>query len=407
MSLARSLRDSGEVGAAAALFEALAADEPNPEHAAELWLLGASARSWHDARLCLRNVEAAVELATAHGSPSLTAHVEGQAAYWRLLWNGWEEGGRAAGESAVAASIEGGREAQLCTHRAQLAFFLALEAEYDSACRSAGEAHGAALRLGAVSESLLADFFRVWALTIAGRWQEARLHVTRAQAGAETNGHLPWVVLFGVQHAWLEVEVEAAQAFLAGSVGEGCPAGDPRGPSALQLAELAAKDAAPLENLFILSFAECVLALALVNGKKEGEAQATLDRLSRRNDEGTYLMDWLIELPRSLGAARLGLLSGSPTTAIEAAETLASKAGAMGEDTFLALGHALSSEAKLQAGDRRGARSSLKKALAIPTTSPMALWRVHALAATLDAPSNAARSEEHRAAAVAHAEASR
>ena len=280
--IAQTLRSSGDVQRAAEAYESVAEAAVTPDQAAEAWLLAAGARSWLGRQECTANVDRAVALVPSITDPSTVAHVEGSAAYWRLLWDGWDANGRSECERALHLAEEHGHANHALGHRARLAFFLTLEGEYDAAAAAAEAAHEEAIALGDASESMLAHFYRGLALLQGGRLDEARAHTTRARDEAVRNGHAPWSLLFGTQLAWIAAEQ-----------GE---------PEALSLAEASVKSAQPLGHDFIPAFAQVVAGLAAVAGGDESQARARLEA----NPSEPFLMDWLCQLIALAGLSKLG-----------------------------------------------------------------------------------------------------
>ena len=301
--LARALRASGDVGQAADAFEAIADASSSAVDSVEALLLAAGARSWLGRSECMGNVDRALSLAESIDDPATKAHAEGCAAYWRLLWDGWEPSGLSACTDALRFAEERGRADHALAHRARLAFFLTLEGQHDEAARTAELAHEEAVRLRDGSESLLAHFYRALALLMGGRLEEAKKHTTGARDEAVLNGHVPWGVLFNVQLAWIAVE-----------------SGDP---SACAMAEAASCDAAGLGPDFVKGFADVVLGLATVDGGDEAKARLHLEPSS----SARHLMDWLCQLIAQTGRARLGDKV--------AQRELAKSAKAMGTRSFL------------------------------------------------------------------------
>ena len=280
--IASTLRASGDFERAAETYETIARSAPLPVEEAEAWLLAAGARSWLGRTDCLANVERALTLVESVGDSATRAHAHGCAAYWKLLWDGWDPDGRGACEAALRSAVESQQADRVVGHRARLAFFLALEGQHDEAVETAATAHEEAIALDDSSESLLAQFYGGLALLLGARLDEARDHTTRARDEAVLNGHVPWGVLFDIQLAWIAVE-----------------AGDP---SARGMGEASAGDAAPLGHGFIAGFANCVMGLAAVADGDESEARIRFVQAMAT----PYLMDWLCRLIAWTGLARLG-----------------------------------------------------------------------------------------------------
>lgn len=305
--IARTLRASGDVLRAAEVYESLASAAATPAEASEAWLLAAGARSWHGRSDCMANVDGALALIEQIDDPSTAAHIRGSAAYWKLLWEGWEPGGKEAVEEALRLAMECGRAEHIAAHRARLAFFLALEGEYDKSASTAALAHAEALALSDSSECLLAHFYRGLALHLGSRFGDAKGHMTRARDEAFRNGHVPWGVLFDIQLAWLAVE-----------------SGDR---AARSLAQSSVHAAASLEHDFVSGFANVVAALAAVAEGDEADARALIAKATST----PYLMNWLCGLIALTGRSRLG--------EADAQRELHETASRMGADQFRKWSH--------------------------------------------------------------------
>ena len=130
---------------------------------------------------------------------------------------------------------------------------------------------------------------------------------------------------------------------------------------------------------------QVILGLACLGQHDLPRARRAFETIDARLQQERLLMDWIWRMPLAWGLARLELESGRLDAAAAHGRELVQLAQRCGEQTWLALGHAMLAQVAMSERRWKAAERDLGTALAIVVEHgvPLAAWRVHAVAADL------------------------
>ena len=324
----------------------------------------ASAQSWLDRGRCLAAVEQGLVLSARSHDELLRAHIRGWAAYWRLLWDEWQEEDAMACAQAVDSARRADARAQVGLHVRRLAYFQALQTRYGEARRAAEEGARIALAEGDVSEYLTGLFFWGWTLLHQGQWGEQRRLLGEGLHLAERNGHRQWAALFRLELAWLYEQV-----------------GD--FPEALSLCEAVRKESQTIHLEYGQLLSTVLLGHAHLGFEEYDRAFTCFTDITQRLQRERLLMDWICRMPLLLGMSEYWLKQKNFARARHEAEQLCILAARPGERTYLALGYRLLAEIALAQSKWEEAEKAVTQAIVVldGVEAPLAEWRVYATAA--------------------------
>jgi DNA-binding winged helix-turn-helix (wHTH) protein/tetratricopeptide (TPR) repeat protein len=348
----------------------------------ESLLLAASALTWFDGPRCLAaGLEAEELAATMDGT--LWLQVRGYSAYWRLLWNGWNDTDAGDCEEALALARRSDDRIRLFSLLARCAYVRLARSQYAAAAAAAQESGDLALAANDAFGRMVNRFYGAWAQLLAGRWGDAHEMLRETERFAGRNGHGSWAIQFQLLRAWLLREIGAFE-------------------TARSVAERAFNASCEMNFPFGELVGQTQLGLALIDMNRYEEGVALLERLLKRLDHEAMLMGWLWGLPVHLGLSDAYRGLKSPAQSMAHAEHTCNVAAQCGERTWLARGWMAQGETARSMGLNADADHAVAQALAFISDdeTPTAAWRIHARVAEWRLAQN--RTEDalhHRAAA--------
>jgi DNA-binding winged helix-turn-helix (wHTH) protein len=325
---------------------------------AQLWL--ASVLSWVDRAGCLHSVDHAIEISRFVDDPLMIASLQGQVAYWNLLFRGWTEADKQASSASIEEIRKRGDLALLSLHSGRYAFFLCLDSHYDEAARAAEESIRAAIELNEVTDYSVARFFQAWALISAGEWGRFRSVSGEAIAVAAKNGHELWSVLFRLLDAWLYVQMGAFEP-------------------AYEISTECASRAVQLNHPLSQQISSVLLGYSAVGLGLHEEGAQVLQALRERQCRERILMDWIWRVPLQFAFVELQLMRKDLGQAQAEAELAIEAAYATAEKSWQAMARWFSARVSILGGDSQSARQEIERGLdAIEGfPAPLARWRLY------------------------------
>ena len=335
----------------------------------------ADALFWVDRQACLDTAEQAVILGIQANDENLLIHTKGKRVHYLSVIEGYKAE-YAEGYEAAFKLAQGQDDTALqCVHYTRHLYYLIIRSEYRQASELADKTQALALASGDAASYLSCQFFRAWALFYEGRWGEMLGVMNDSLALAQKNEHIPWVLHFQLQKAWLLLHVF-----------------DYAG--ARKLCEPIYKQASlgPANSLYF--FSQIILIqLDTKAAQQEDQPDYVSDVLGRLADQ-PMAIDWVLRFPLQQALAEHYLNNEKWGEAKQAADELHTLATSSGEQTYLVIADYLSACAA--SGEQQAKLSqqhleAANKCLAT-TELPMIEWRVHALAENHQAATNAVNS---------------
>lgn len=327
----------------------------------------ASVLSWVDRDRCLRAASIAVEICDSQEVDShLRMNVLGQAAYWNLLFLGWDGSGPTASAAALEAARQENDAGLLALHYTRHSFFEMLSSNYRIACSTAEEGVRIAINRESLADYSIGHYYEAFALLHLGEWGMLRHRLTSALEMARRNGHELWVLLFSLLEGFLEVH-----AFSFNSAREKCR-------NYLQRAH-------KLQHPLSIQISLVLLGLAELGAGNLLCARENFEKLRAWHERERILMDWIWKLPLQLGLAHLSLAEGDLESARNESRLSLSLASATAECTWTGLAHHACACVALASNDVSTAKLEVTRGLeAIDgREAPLAEWRLHSLAAEI------------------------
>ena len=357
--IGRIQRTIGQMQAAHETFAVLASEAADAGHgawAARSALQAAGAQSWYDREGCLESVRSAIRHGETTDDPLARAHVHGSAAYWHLLWEGWNESGVEACHEALTHATQAGDATAIALHRTRYAFFQALSSDYDASIESARLAIEESTRLEDASEVMLGEFFLSWTLLLAERLEEARDVLDRARQQASDNGHGLWELLYRLQTAAVHL-LE----------------GDPQ--QAEVLAGESLDQARAAEHEFGTQYAAILLAHAALGQGAPDRADELLSSVFEALESKRFLFDWLCRLGAHLAAGSCALAERDAQRAASEFARADALARELGEATLQAHGVCGLMRCALLDGDAAAARTLDERLESLLTSGDLPIAR--------------------------------
>lgn len=326
----------------------------------------ASVASWMNRDLCLQAAETALALCEGPDvSAELRVNVMGQAAYWRLLFVGWDEAGLAASAAALKSARQSDDENSLALHCNRHSFFQTLSSDYRGACKTAQEGVRIAVEMESLMDYSIGHYFEAFALLHLGEWGRMRRHLKSATDLVRHTGHDLWVLLFGLLETFLDI-----QAFSFDSARS----------KACEYLERAHA----LQHPLSIQVSLVLLGLAELGAGQLRSARSAFEKLRAWQARDRILMDWIWKVHLQVGLIDLCLAEGDLRSAERESNECLSLVSRGQERTWIALARYARARLALAQDDLRLARAEIACGLSAIRRweAPLASWRLHGLAAS-------------------------
>jgi len=365
LGLARyALGDSQQAAEDFLALAAYARTKNQSEWEVKALLYAAAALSWIDHERCLATAEQAVALSRQLGNKELHMHTAAYYGYWRSLVYGWRTEDAPMCTEAVELARQAEDRALLGLHLGRYLYFRCIQSEYHTVCRLAEEEMQAAFDARDTHSYATCQFFRAWALLHLGQWSEMLAVLQDGEQMAGRNQHPVWEMAFRLEKAWLYLQV-----------------GD--WARARELGEQGISQALEVKHQYGQLLGCILLGWVHLGLGEYDQALYYFNSVNYRPKR--ILMDWILQMPLSLGLSEYWLQQGQFAQASQAARQLCTLAAQPGERTYLALGRRMLAEIALAQQKWEEAETEVAQAIAVlkGTEAPLAEWRVYATAALL------------------------
>ena len=322
----------------------------------------ADALFWVDRQGCLETAEQAVKLSKQSNDEDLITHTKGKRVHYRSVIEGYKDAYASNYEAAFQLAQSSDDTALQCVHYPRHLYYYIIRSEYQKASELAETASQTALSIGDAASYLSCEFFHAWALFYEGRWGEMLTVMDDSLALAQKNGHIPWVLHFQLQKAWLLLNVY-----------------DYEGARAICQPIFKQASAGPANSLYFFSL------IILLRLETQAPNQTTqhdyVSEVLGRLKEQPMAIDWVLRFPLQQGLAEHYLKNEQWSDAKDAALELHSLASSSGEKTYLVMAeYFLAQVAGAEQRDKQRQKhfKEANKWLA-ETELPVIAWRVEAL----------------------------
>ncbi len=322
----------------------------------------ADALFWVDRQACLATGQQAVDLSQQTDDQSLQIHAKGKYAHYCSVISGYQPEYAQDYEAALQLAHESNDPELQCVHYTRHLYYQIIRTQYQQAKELAEVCLQVALDKGDAVNYLSCEFFHAWALYYQGQWGDMLTVIERSLALAQKNEHIPWVLHFQLQKAWLLVQ-----------------AGDYSGARELCLPIYQQASAGPKSSLYFFS---SIILLQLETADQHLTAsQQYVEAIGAALDEQPMAIDWVLRFSLQQGLAEYHLQCEQWNEAQAAALELQDMANCSGEQTYRVMSDWLLARCALGQGDAALAQQSLEQAGEclqqhdLPTVS----WRVYAL----------------------------
>lgn len=243
-------------------------------------------------------------------------------------------------EAAFRLAQESNDVALQCVHYPRHLYYLIIRSCYQEASTLATQAMKVALDNGDAVSYLSCQFFHAWALFYEGKWGEMLSVIDASLALAGKNAHMPWVMHFTLQKAWLLLQAAdyAGAKALCQPIYEQArlmPSSSLYFFSVIILLQIEVMSSQSGSQQVAFSNAASLDGSAQAAGQNEAEKYVTAIN-ERLADEPTAI-DWVLRLPLQQGLAEFYLQHREWDKAAEEAGTLKEQAEYSGEQTYIAL----------------------------------------------------------------------
>jgi tetratricopeptide (TPR) repeat protein len=336
---------------------------------ARLWLAGVA--SFLDRARCLEQAREAVALCAHPVDSELRASAMGQAAYWNLLFRGWDEAGAIASANALDAARRGYDRAPNALHASRHSFFQSLASRYREACATAEEGVRIATEIDNLLDYSVGHYFYAWALLHLGEWGRMGRLLHGAIEKAERNGHDFWMLLFGLLESFRHI-----QAFSFDFPLEACH----------RHLETALRLSHPLS----VQMSHILLGLSYLGVGDLASARQHFQKIRERQAKERILMDWIWKMPLLFGMSEMHLAAQDLESARQAADELVAVSSQTKECTWTALAYYARARVAQAQEEAPAGLELISKGLETIACreAPLAEWRLHALAAELSGDAN-------------------
>ena len=322
----------------------------------------ADALFWVDRQACLDTAEQAVSLSSSSNDKNLIIHTNGKRVHYRSVIEGYQDVYATDYEAAYQLAQSLDDTALQCVHYPRHLYFYIIRSKYRKASELAEKASQTALSIGDAASYLSCEFFHAWALFYEGRWGGMLTVMDDSLALAQKNGHIPWVLHFQLQKAWLLLHVF-----------------DYEGAREICLPIFQQASLGPANSLYFFS------QIILMRLEKQAPEQSTeydyvsevLDRLK----EQPLAIDWVLRFPLQQALAEHYLKYERWPEAKSAALQLHSLASSSGEQTYLVMAEYFLSQVAVAEQQSKQHQKHLKEASKwlAEAELPVIAWRVETL----------------------------
>lgn len=323
----------------------------------------ADALFWVDRQACLDTAEQAVTLGKQANDKNLLIHTQGKRVHYRSVIEGYQTEYAEAYEAAFKLAQDQDDIALQCVHYTRHLYYLIIRSEYRQANELAEKTQALALTSGDSASYLSCQFFHAWALFYEGRWGAMMAVMNDSLTLAQKNEHIPWILHFQLQKAWLLLHVF-----------------DYEGARALCLPIYQQASLGPANSLYFFSL--IILMQLETKGPQQDAPQDYATDVRGRLAEQPMAIDWVLRFPLQQALSEHYLKQENWSEAKQVADELRELAMASGEQTYLVIADYLSARAALGEQQIMLSLQHLNTANQYLATTdlPMIAWRVHALA---------------------------
>lgn len=303
----------------------------------------ADALFWVDRKACLEAGKRAVELSVSSGDATAQIHTKAKLAHFSSVVEGYRPEYAADYEAAFRLAQESNDVALQCVHFPRHLYYLIIRSCYQEASALATQAMKVALDNGDAVSYLSCQFFHAWALFYEGKWGEMLSVIDASLALAGKNAHMPWVMHFTLQKAWLLLQAAdyAGAKALCQPIYEQArlmPSSSLYFFSVIILLQIEVMSSQSGAQQVAFSNAASLDGSA-GSGQAAGqhEAEKYVTEINERLADEPTAIDWVLRLPLQQGLAEFYLQHGERDKAAAEAGTLKLQAEYSGEQTYIAL----------------------------------------------------------------------
>jgi tetratricopeptide (TPR) repeat protein len=331
---------------------------------ARLWLAGVA--SFLDRARCLEEADQAIALCAHPIDSDLRASARGQAAYWNLLFRGWDEADAIASANALDAARRSYDRGSNALHASRHSYFQSLSSQYREACATAEEGVRIATEINNLLDYSMGHYFYAWALLHLGEWGRMGHLLHGAIEKAERNGHDFWILLFGLLESFRHIQafsfdypLQACSRHLETALALGHPL-------SVQMSHI-------LLGLSCLGVGDLASARQHFQTIREGQAKERI------------LMDWIWRMPLLFGISEMHLAAEDLESARREADEFISISSRTVECTWTALAYYTRARVAQAEGKVPAGLALISRGLETigGCEAPLAEWRLHSLAAEL------------------------
>ena len=317
---------------------------------------------WIDRQACLDAAKQAIELSAALSDNKLLVHSKGKYAHFCSVIEGFDDKYAADYEAAFELSNTLNDTELKRVHYPRHLYYLIIRSEYLKANLLADMTKTLALETGDAASYLSGEFFHAWALFYEGRWAEMLGVMNESLALAQKNEHIPWVLHFQLQKAWLLLHVF-----------------DYDGAYALCQPIYKQASAGPASSLYFFSVIT-LIHLKAKAPKQVHESDYVTEVLGKLEDKPNSI-DWVLRFSLQQALAEHYLNQEAWQKAGEAADELRRLAACSGEQTYSVMADYLSARASAAEQQTDASQKFVQQANETLEAAnlPVVAWRVYAL----------------------------
>jgi hypothetical protein len=322
--------------------------------------------SFLDRARCLEAADQAVALCAHPIDPELRASARGQAAYWNLLFRGWDEADAIASANALDAARRGYDRASNALHASRHSYFQSLSSRYREACAAAEEGVRIATEIDSLLDYSMGHYFYAWSLLHLGELGRMKRLLHGAIEQAERNGHDFWILLFGLLESFRHI-----QAFSFDY---------PLGACSRHL-----ETALALGHPLSVQMSQILLGLSCLGIGDLAAARRHFQTIREQQAKERILMDWVWRMPLLFGISEMHLAAGDLESAKRDADEFVSVSSRTAECTWTALAYYARARVAQAQGEVPTGLALISMGLETigGREAPLAEWRLHSLAAEI------------------------
>lgn len=317
---------------------------------------------WVDRQGCLATAKQAVALSLQADDEMMQIHAQGKCTHLCSLIEGYKPEHAAAYEAALALAQCSDDPELKSTHYARHLYYLSIQARYAEANELAAATSQIALERGDAVSYLSAEFFHAWGLFYQGEWTAMLEVIERSLALAQKNAHIPWVLHFQLQKAWLLTQ-----------------AGDFVAARELCLPIYKQVRAQPPGSLYFFSL---IILIQLETGAQQlDNAQSYVTAVLDTLAQSPQAIDWVLKFSLQQGLAEFWLQQQAWDKTRAAALELQALAACSGEQTYLVMAAYFLARCAFAEQQAEVAKAHLARAAEVLQHHelPVIAWRVAAL----------------------------